>query len=91
MIHSKKILESKRQAKIIAKLAQEGWLCVKLIKTSVNGIPDLLCLKNGESMFIEVKQPDGKLSELQKIRIEQLRDKGFNVKILTDYDTEFKH
>ena len=42
-------------------------------------------------MFIEVKQPDGKLSELQKIRIQQLRDKGFNVKILTDYDTEFKH
>ena len=91
MIYSKKILESKRQAKIIAKLTQEGWLCVKLIKTSVNGIPDLLCLKNGESMFIEVKQPDGKLSELQKIRIQQLRDKGFNVKILTDYDTEFKH
>ena len=91
MISSKKILESKRQAKIIAKLTQEGWLCVKLIKTSVNGIPDLLCLKNGESMFIEVKQPEGKLSELQKIRIQQLRDKGFNVKILTDYDTEFKH
>ena len=91
MISSKKILESKRQAKIIAKLTQEGWLCVKLIKTSCNGIPDLLCLKNGESMFIEVKQPDGKLSELQKIRIQQLRDKGFNVKILTDYDTEFKH
>ena len=88
---SKKILESKRQAKIIAKLTQAGRLCVKLIKTSVNGIPDLLCLKNGEAMFIEVKQPDGKLSELQKIRIQQLRDKGFNVKILTDYDTEFKH
>ena len=91
MIHSKKILESKRQAKIIAKLTQEGWLCVKLIKTSVNGIPDILCLKNGNAMFIEVKQPDGKLSELQKIRIEQLKEKGFNVKVWTAYDTDFEY
>ena len=91
MIHSKKILESKRQAKIIAKLTQEGWLCVKLITTSINGIPDVLALKNGEAMFIEVKQPDGKLSELQKIRIEQLKEKGFNVKVWTAYDTDFKY
>ena len=85
------ILESKRQANIIAKLTQEGWLCVKLIKTSCNGIPDIMALKGGKTMFIEVKQPDGKLSELQKIRIQQLSDKGFNVKILTDYDTEFEY
>ena len=91
MIHSKKILESKRQAKIIAKLTQEGWLCVKLIKTSVNGIPDILCLKNGETMFIEVKQPDGKLSELQRIRIQQLKEKGITVKVWTAYETDFKY
>ena len=88
---SKKILESKRQAKIIAKLKTEGWLFVKLIKTSVNGIPDILCLKNGNAMFIEVKQPDGKLSELQNVRIGQLLALGFDVKIWTDYDTDFKH
>ena len=85
------MLEKNIQTKIIAKLKTEGWLCVKLIKTSVNGIPDLLCLKNGESMFIEVKQPDGKLSELQNVRIGQLLALGFDVKIWTAYDTDFKH
>ena len=89
MIHSKKILESKRQAKIIAKLQKEGWLCIKLIKTSCNGIPDLLCLKNGNAMFIEVKQPDGKLSELQNVRIGQLLALGFDVKVWTDYKKDF--
>ena len=88
---SKKILESKRQAKIIAKLKTEGWLCVKLIKTSVNGIPDLLALKNGNAMFIEVKQPDGKLSELQNVRIGQLLALGFDVKIWTAYETDFEY
>ena len=91
MISSKKILESKRQAKIIAKLTQEGWLCVKLIKTSVNGIPDIMALKGGKTMFIEVKQPDGKLSELQNVRIGQLLALGFDVKLWTEYDTDFKH
>lgn len=46
-------------------------------------------------MFIEVKQPDGKLSELQNVRIGQLLALGFDVKIWTDYkkdyDTDFKH
>ena len=91
MIYSKKILESKRQAKIIAKLTQEGWLCVKLIKTSCNGIPDIMALKGGKTMFIEVKQPDGKLSELQNVRIGQLLALGFDVKIWTDYDTDFEY
>ena len=89
MEHLKKTSESKIQSKIIAKLQKEGWLCVKLIKTTLNGIPDLMCLKNGITMFIEVKQPTGKLSELQKVRIDQLKEKGFEVKIWTDYETDF--
>ena len=50
-----------------------------------------MALKGGKTMFIEVKQPDGKLSELQKIRIEQLKEKGFNVKVWTAYATDFKY
>ena len=88
---SKKILESKRQAKIIAKLKTEGWFVIKLITTSCNGIPDIMALKGGKAMFIEVKQPDGKLSELQNVRIGQLLALGFDVKVWTDYDTDFKY
>jgi Holliday junction resolvase len=89
MKHLNEISEQKIQTKIINRLTKEGWLCVKLIKTSKNGIPDLMCLKDGVTMFIEVKRPNGKLSELQKIRIKQLRDLGFNCKICTDYDVDY--
>jgi Holliday junction resolvase len=89
MKHSNEISESKRQSKIINQLTKEGWLCVKLIKTNKNGIPDLMCLKEGITMFIEVKRPNGKLSELQKIRIKQLRDLGFDCKIWVDYDVNY--
>jgi Holliday junction resolvase len=89
MKHLNEISEQKIQTKIINQLTKEGWLCVKLIKTNKNGIPDLMCLKDGITMFIEVKRPNGKLSELQKIRIKQLRDLGFNCKIWVDYDVDY--
>ena len=83
------ILEQQIQKKIINQLQKENWLCIKLIKTNWNGIPDLLCLRNGITMFVEVKRPNGKLSELQKVRIEQLKQKGFEVKTWCDYETDF--
>ncbi len=49
----------------------------------------MMCLKDGGTMFIEVKRPNGKLSELQKIRMKQLRDLGFDCKIWVDYDVNY--
>mgnify|MGYP003491904579 FL=1 len=83
------ILEQAIQKKIINQLQKEGWLCIKLIKTNWNGIPDLLCLRKGITMFVEVKREKGKLSELQKVRIKDLKEKGFEVKVWTDYNTDF--
>lgn len=48
-----------------------------------------MCLKDGKTFFIEVKQPNGKLSELQKARIKELRNLGFECKIWTDYECDF--
>jgi Holliday junction resolvase len=85
------MLESARQTKIKKQLEKEGWFVIKLIKTSVNGIPDLMALKNGETIFIEVKQPKGVLSEIQKYRIKELREKGFLVYIWTDYKINYEN
>ena len=85
------MLESARQTKIKKQLEKEGYFVIKLIKTSVNGIPDLMALKNGETIFIEVKQPKGVLSEIQKYRIKELREKGFLVYIWTDYKINYEN
>jgi len=60
-------------------LIDHGWTVVKLIQTNHNGMPDLMCLKQGKIFFIEVKAFDGKLSPLQKFRHKQLQAQGFNV------------
>lgn len=69
--------EQKLQTKIINYLKSDGWLVVKTIQLSINGMPDIFAFKNGRTIFIEVKSPNGKRSELQKYRIEQLTLQGF--------------
>lgn len=81
--------EQYRQSKISSRLKKEGWLVVKLMKTTMNGIPDLMCLRNGIVFFVEVKTPKGILSELQKYTISELQKQGFETKIWTDYETDY--
>jgi cation transport regulator ChaC len=82
--------EQQIQTKIKRKLIERGWYVTKLIKTSTNGIPDLLAIKYGKAMFIEVKREGGKLSPIQELRIEELKAAGAIVKVWTDYDFNFK-
>ncbi len=69
---------SKHQTKTIKKYEAEGYLVINLIKTNKNGIPDLLCLKDGESpLFVECKEKTDRLSKLQEYRIKELQGLGF--------------
>lgn len=77
-------LESKVQSRIIKRYEAQGWFVVKLVLTSKPGIPDLLCLKDGKAVFIEVKRPGEKPRPLQDYRIDELRRMGFDVRVLTE-------
>ena len=76
--------ESEIQRKIKKRYEADGWLVVKLIKTTLNGIPDLICLKKGRTLFIEVKTDKGVLSELQKFTHKELIKQGFEVLVLKE-------
>jgi len=76
-------MESKIQANIKARFERAGWMVIKLIQTNCNGIPDLICLKDGKTIFIEVKQPGREPTELQKLRHAELIKQGFQVFVLT--------
>lgn len=83
------LTEQKIQTKIIKKLEAEGYFVLKLIKCNKNGYPDLIAIKENETIFIEVKRPDGILSKLQKVRIKELRSRNINVKIWQGYEQDF--
>ena len=54
-----------------------GWIVLKAVALSTAGWPDLIALKDGTTVLIEVKMPGGKTSDLQEYRIKQLIEAGF--------------
>jgi hypothetical protein len=56
------------------------------MRTNVNGIPDLLAIKDGRATFYEVKRPGGVVSELQKFRIKELNNYGCIALVVTSIE-----
>lgn len=79
--------EAQIQKKIIDHYEKNGWLVVKIMKCNKNGWPDLQILKDGICKFVEVKTPRGKISQLQKYRIKQLREQGFEANVYIGVDS----
>lgn len=75
------------QTRIKKHFESQGFFVIKLIKTSVNGIPDLLVIKQNRVKFVEVKKPGGVLSELQKYRIRELRKQGIDAVAMDGIDS----
>lgn len=75
----KKLSEAAIQSKIIKNLESAGWMVIKLIQTNANGIPDLMCLKSGQCVFVEVKAPYNKSTPLQTYVQNNLRNAGITV------------
>lgn len=78
------------QRQIIEYIERLGFYVVKIIQCNKNGFPDLMVLIRGSVIFIEVKTPTGKVSELQKYRHKQLTDLGYPI-IITTSLTHFKN
>ena len=79
-----KDLESHIQTAIINNLEKSGWLVVKIIQSTKNGWPDLQAIKDGQTVYIEVKREGCEPSPLQIYRITQLRHAGATVYVTSN-------
>lgn len=66
------------QEEIIKAYEKDGYLVLKTIRLNHNGYPDLIALKDGKAVFIEVKEEKDTLKPIQKKRIDELRKQGFS-------------
>jgi Holliday junction resolvase len=76
--------EAQIQRAILVKLEKLGWYVIKLIQTNKNGIPDLLCHKDGRTVYIEVKRPGHKPRALQVVRMRELDIAGIDSFVMSD-------
>ena len=72
------------QKKLIKEYEQKGYIVIKTISLNQPGFPDIYLFKNGITTFIESKELKDNLSELQKLRIDQLIKNGFDAKCIQD-------
>ncbi len=65
------------QKKVKEEYEKMGYIVVSVVRLSVNGYPDLLCMKDGKCIWIECKEGKDTLKPLQRYRIDELRKNGF--------------
>lgn len=69
--------------KLIGSVKKKGGLCWKFVSPGTNGVPDRVCLfPDGRIVFVETKAPGGKPEPIQEYRHQQLRDLGFEVRVI---------
>lgn len=65
------------QTKVIKEMEAKGYTVLKIIRLNKNGYPDLLCIKKDEiNVWIECKEKNDVLKELQMFRIDELNSMG---------------
>ncbi len=77
-------MASNFQSKTINEYKAKGYKVINIIKVSENGMPDLMCLKGGKTIFIECKELKDTLKPLQKYRIDELISLGFEAFCVQD-------
>lgn len=71
-------LESTITKSIVTLAKSRGWWTFKIAggPMQMAGVPDLLCVKRGLAVFLEVKRPGEKPRPLQVQRIREIREIG---------------
>ena len=70
--------ESSIVAAIVRAAKESGWWVMKIHggPHQLAGVPDLLCLRQGRAVFLEVKQPGKKATPLQFARMKEIETQG---------------
>lgn len=74
--------ESDIQSAIVRSLTQEGWTVIRLLSSNTRGWPDLLVIRGGRVIFLEVKRPGESPTPIQHMRHAELRRQGISVAVV---------
>ena len=81
------MLEKEIEKILVAEIARVGGRAYKFVSPGNDGVPDrVVCLPNEKTYFVELKTASGKLTNLQKVQIERLRDLNQKVFVLKGLD-----
>ena len=77
--------ESDIESYLRRKAKEQGAMPMKFVSPGLRGVPDrCLAFPGGLMVFVELKAPGEKPRKQQEYRMQQLRNRGFIVKVIDD-------
>lgn len=70
---------------LLTQCRSRGFLCLKFISPSINGVPDRILVSPAQTLFVEVKRPGGTPRRLQAEIIDRLRRAGGVVHVVDTF------
>jgi hypothetical protein len=68
------MLEKEIEKYLVWHVEMAGGIAYKFVSPSQRGVADrVVCLPNGDTWFVELKRPQGRLSELQKMFASEMK------------------
>ena len=75
--------ESAIEARLVRMVRELGGLCFKFVSPGNPGVPDrLIILPGGRVVFVELKTEVGRLANIQKWQLDEMRKRGADVRVL---------
>lgn len=79
--------ESQIEAKLVKMVREHGGLCYKFVSPSNPGVPDRIVITpEGRTIYVELKTEIGRLANIQKWQLEEMRRRGADVRVLKGLD-----
>ncbi|NLY20696.1 MAG: VRR-NUC domain-containing protein [Tissierellia bacterium] len=83
----REVPEKKIEKTLRLRMKKLGGRCFKFVSPGNNGVPDRICIfPSGQLVFVELKRPGGKLSNIQKVQIKRLLDLNQKVEVIENYE-----
>ena len=75
-------LEKDVESYLKRKVKSHGGLAYKFVSPGQRGVPDQLIIYKGQTIFAEIKKPDGALRATQKVQIRKMQQHGASVFVI---------
>ena len=76
------MLEKEIERRMTQTVKKRGGLCYKFVSPSNPGVPDrIIITPNGRVIFVELKTEIGRLANIQKWQISEMRKRGADVRV----------
>ena len=79
--------ESVIEARMVRMVRERGGLCYKFVSPANPGVPDRIVITpEGQTIYIELKTEIGRLANIQKWQIDEMRKRGADVRVLKGWN-----